>query len=162
MGLDADIRMMILIGFLYLSLPVLACAAAGATIGFVSPEVGKLRGVCLGLGIGTLGIFANVAFAFVAGAVWERMYPSSIQLSETRVVFPFYSSYHIRDAIYIIGPSFLAAGYVSAVLVISIVFGRTPFIFSNSQLSTVKSQPGMASRRCQPASNGADSLEGPP
>ena len=133
MGLDADIQMMILLGFLYLVLPVLACTALGATIGSRSPAVGKLRGICLGLGIGSLGILANAAYAFLASVVWEWMYPSSIRLSETRVAFPFYSTYHIRDAIYLSGPCFLAVVYTSTLLLTFRLWKRTPLVYLDAQ-----------------------------
>jgi hypothetical protein len=47
-ALDPDIQLLILIAFLYLVLPVLVGTSVGMAAGIRFPQVGKLRGACLG------------------------------------------------------------------------------------------------------------------
>ena len=118
MGLDPDIQMIILIYFLYFVLPVLVGASAGVAFGLLFPQIGKLRGAALGLAVGTVGIVANVGYSFLVAALWECRYPSMVQISETRVIFSYYSSYRLRDTAYLAGPGLLA---VAVGLVVGLV-----------------------------------------
>ena len=58
--------------------------------------------------MGVLGIVANVGYAFLVAALWEWRYPSSIQISDTRVVFLSYASYRLRDTAFLAGPGLFA------------------------------------------------------
>ena len=115
MALDPDIHFFILIAFLYLVLPVLVGTSVGVAAGTRFPQVGKLRGACLGLAVGALGIAANVGYGFLVQALWECRYPSVVYLSETSARFQGHYSYALRDTALLSGPCSLAVALALAV-----------------------------------------------
>ena len=114
MALDPDIHFFILIAFLYLVLPVLVRTSVGVAAGIRFPQVGKLRGACLGLAVGALGIAANVGYGFLVQALWEWRYPSVVYLSETSARFQGHYSYALRDTALLSGPCLARCGPCSS------------------------------------------------
>ena len=114
MALDPDIHFFILIAFLYLVLPVLVGTSVGVTAGIRFPQVGKLRGACLGIAVGALGIAANVGYGFLVQALREWRYPSVVYLSETSARFQGHYSYALRDTALLSGPCSLAVALALA------------------------------------------------
>ena len=115
MALDPDIQLLILIAFLYLVLPVLVGTSVGMAAGIRFPQVGKLRGACLGLAVGALGIAANVGYGFLVVAFWEWRYPSVVYLSETSARFQHHANYELRETALLWGPGLLAVALALAV-----------------------------------------------
>ena len=108
-------KMMASIAFLYFALPVLSSGATGALAGYRMTCVGLVRGGSVGIGMGLIGIAANIGYGFLWEGIYEWRYPSVVQLSETRRVFYNYGNHQQeREFALMIGPvviaGFLAAG----------------------------------------------------
>ena len=100
--------MLVLTGLVYLALPILSSGAAGTLAGYRLAYVGAVHGVLIGMGMGLIGIAANVGYGFLWNAFYQWRYPSVVYLSETRVVFNLYANYQEREIAFLVGPVIIA------------------------------------------------------
>ena len=101
-------KMVVLIAFLYLALPVLSSGATGSLAGCRFGHVGAIRGALFGVGMGLFAIVANIGYGFLWDAFYEWRYPSVVHLSETRAVFIHYANYQEREIAFLVGPVIIA------------------------------------------------------
>ena len=105
--------MLILIAFLYLVLPVLSSVATGSIGSSRMTSLDLVCGALIGIGIGLIGVAANIGYLFLLNAYFKWQYPSVVRLSETRLMFNHYDYYRERETALMVGPV-LIAGFLAA------------------------------------------------
>lgn len=116
--------MLVLIGFLYLALPLLSSGATGAVAGYRLAYVGAVRGVLIGVAMGLIAIAANIAYGFLWDAFYEWRCPSVIQLSNTRLMLVHCGNPREREIAFLVGPVIIVGFFAMGSLLVCCWWNR--------------------------------------
>ena len=107
-------KMVYVVAFLYLALPVLSSATTGAVAARRLMYIGAIRVLYVGSGLGLVAIAANIGYGFLWATFYEWMYPTVVQMSKTHWVFYNYGNQQGQEIALMVGPAMIAGFFGAA------------------------------------------------